>query len=306
VFTKKTLLTVFFSICLHLAYSQGNKKFEFAGTLQLSTREIITFKLQYQVLQNNQIEGTSLTDIFGKDRTLCKIKGNINSEGNKISFTETGNVSTKSDADINTFCFLNVKNASIKTIKGKAILQGNFTGTYEDGKKCASGQIYLISSDYIEQLANKYLNKEHIKNADTLQKLQDLNADLQEKTNKTYLHSNDVLRLNWTSSEIILELSDSRKADGDELAIYINNKKVLDRFVISNEKKTIVVPFTETKGNIRIEALNEGTLKSCTASITLRDNENNTHIVTIMNKGSNVVILLNKKKVAHETSTEPK
>jgi hypothetical protein len=80
----------------------------------------------------------------------------------------------------------------------------------------------------------------------------------------------------------------------------------LDRFVISNEKKTIVVPFTETKGNIRIEALNEGTLKSCTASITLRDNENNTHIVTIMNKGSNVVILLNKKKVAHETSTEPK
>ncbi|MDZ4668881.1 MAG: hypothetical protein SGJ00_13520 [bacterium] len=283
-----------------LAYCQEEKN-EFTGTLQLSTKEIITFKIQFKVLENGDIEGTSLTDIFGSDRTLSKIKGKINRTTQKISFQEISNISTMSNAESEEFCYLKVENASLKNEKGKSILKGNFIGQFQNGKKCASGYLYLISKAYIDQLAQKYLNKDVIKNEDSLLKMQQLNNDIQAKIGNTYLQSNQVLRLNWTSSEIIIEVSDSRKVDGDEIAIYVNGKKVLDSFVISKDKKTIVVPFTQAKGSIRIQALNEGTLKSCTANITLRDNEDNTNIVTIMNKGANVVILLNKTPKKNET-----
>lgn len=176
------------------------------------------------------------------------------------------------------------------------MIQGNFVGKYGNGEKCASGSLYLIGADYIDRLTKKYLNEDVIKNEDSLKKMQQLNEDIQAKVGNTYLQSNEVLRLNWSSSEIIIEVCDSRKADGDEIAIYVNGKKVLDSFVISKDKKTIVVPFPENKGSIRIQALNEGSLKMCTANITLRDKDNPTNIVTIMKKESNVVILLNKVK----------
>lgn len=291
-----TILVFFQFFFTHLAYSQEEKKFEFTGTLQLASKEIITYRIQFVELANGNIEGTSLTDIFGSDRTVSKIKGKIDTKRNKISFVETGNISTKSDADANTFCYLTVTNANIKLSNGKSVIQGNFLGKYGNGEKCASGSLYLIGADYIDRLTKKYLNEDVIKNEDSLKKMQQLNEDIQAKVGNTYLQSNEVLRLNWSSSEIIIEVCDSRKADGDEIAIYVNGKKVLDSFVISKDKKTIVVPFPESKGSIRIQALNEGSLKMCTANITLRDKDNPTNVVTIMKKESNVVILLNKVK----------
>ena len=284
------VFNVFFS---QLAYCQEEKN-EFAGTLQLESKEIITYKIQFKVSENGDIEGTSLTDIFGSDRTLSKIKGKINKTTHKISFEEIGNISTKSSAESEEFCYLKVENATLKLDKGKSILKGNFIGQFQNGKKCATGYIYLISKDYIDQLTQKYLNKDVIKNEDSLLKMKQLNNDIQAKIGSTYLYNNQVMRLNWLSADIIIEVSDASRADGDEIAIYVNGKKILDSFVIGKDKKTIVVPYTENKMSIRIQALNEGTLKSCTASITLRDNENNTNVVANMNKGANVVILLNK------------
>ncbi|MCF8253019.1 MAG: hypothetical protein K9I36_03620 [Bacteroidia bacterium] len=291
---KFQIYLVFFIILnFQHAYCQEDKN-EFSGTLQLNTKEIITFKLQYKVLPTGEIEGTSLTDIFGSDRTLCKIKGKINKETNKISFEEIGNISTKSNAELGDFCFIKVENASIKIEKGKKILKGNFTGYFQNGQKCTSGFLYLISKDYIDQLAQKYLNKDQQKNIDSLLNQQQQNTDVQAKIGSTYLKNNQVMRLNWTSSEIIIEVSDGSRADGDEIAIYVNGKKILDSFVITNEKKTIVVPFTESKGSIRIQALNEGTLKSCTTNLTLIDADKNTNVVANMDKGANVIIVLNK------------
>lgn len=283
------ILLVLFS---HLSNAQADKVYEFAGTLELSTKELITFKIQFKEIGEGKIEGNSLTDIYGEDQTKSTLKGHVNWETKKISFVEEANLDTKSKADPNTFCYIHATNLQIKSVQGKTIIQGSFTGKYLNGEKCIGGSIYLIETDYLKKMAKKYLPEAAVNNLDSVI-LAQKSASAKPKSN--ILKNKDVLNLKWTSDEIVIEVWDSRNIDGDEIALYVNGKKILDRFVMGPEKKTLVVPFTEKKGNIRIEALNEGKMKLCTANFTIRDGEASTEVVTVLKKNENVVVVLTKK-----------
>lgn len=265
------------------------------GTLQLATQEIISFKLTFKELEGGKIVGSSLTDIFGSDRTASKIIGKIDWKKKKLSFYETENISTKSTAESESFCYLQVDNATIKMVKGKTIIQGAFQGKFSNGKNCTNGQLYLIGSDYINALAKKYLNSDYLKNEDSLKKMQQQYTDISAKVGDNYLRSNEALSLAWKGEEIIIEVWDARQEDGDEIAIFVNEKKVIDRFVIKQEKKTLVIPFPKKQEAVlRIHGLSEGNFRLCTGNVTLRDGENATDVVAIMKKGENVIVKLKR------------
>ncbi len=292
---KSTLTLILFVVFSHLSKAQVDKFYEYAGTLELSTKELITFKIQFKEIGEGKLEGNSLTDIYGEDRTKSTIKGNVSWEAKKISFAEEANLDTKSKADPNTFCYINASNLQIKSVQGKTIIQGSFTGKYLNGEKCIGGSIYLIETDYLKKMAKKYLPEEVINNPDSFIFAQKTASAAKLAKGSNVLKNKDVLNLKWTSEEIVIEVWDSRNIDGDEIALYVNGKKILDRFVMGPEKKTLVVPFTEKKGNIRIEALNEGKMKLCTANFTIRDGEASTEVVTVLKKNENVVVVLTKK-----------
>lgn len=269
---------------------------ELVGTLQLSTQEIISFKLKFKELENGNIEGTSLTDIFGSDRTTSKIKGKIDWKKKKLSFHETSNISTKSTAEASSFCYLHVENASVKIVKGKTIVHGKFTGKFNNGEACGSGTLYLVGADYINELAQKYLSSDFIKNEDSLKKMQEKYTDIKAKVGENYIRSNEALSLEWKSSDIIIEIWDARQEDGDEIAIYVNEKKVIDKFIIKQEKKTLVIPYPKNnEAIVRIHGLSEGNFRLCTANLTLRDELNATDVVAIMKKGENVIVKLKRE-----------
>lgn len=292
----KQLFGLLFSLFLFFnSHSQQIKKNEFVGTLQLSDNTIITFKLNYTELADGKIEGTSLSDIYGADRTLSKITGTYNAASNKISFKETGNVSTKSASDLGLFCFINVANAKIKTTGDKTIIQGTFTGNFLSGKKCASGNIYLISSSYVEKLSDRFLTKKYIKNEDSLAIIKEKVNELKLQTNTSQLRHNELMKLNWTSNEIIIEVWDGQNEDNDEISIYINDKKVLDQFIIKKEKKQIIVPINQPINNIKIVAISEGIKAPCTANVGFVDGVSSTPIVAILKKGESTNIQIIKK-----------
>ncbi len=292
---KSILFLFLITIIPHLSVSQVDKIYEFAGTLELSTKELITFKLQFKESSNGKIEGTSLTDIYGSDRTKTTINGNVDWDNKKISFNETANLDTKSNADPKTFCYIQVNNARIKTTNGKSIIQGNFTGKFNTGEQCINGSIYLIGMDYLSDLAKKYMPNYSLNNIDSILTANANAKAANIKPKGTILKNNEVLKLNWTSQEIVIDVWDSRYNDGDEIAIYVNGKKVLDKFVMGGEKKTIVIPFTDKKGNIRIQALNEGTMKFCTANLTIRDGDTNSEVISYLKKNENAIVILNRK-----------
>jgi hypothetical protein len=292
---KSILLLLLIIFIPYLSISQTDKVYEFAGTLELSTKEIITFKLTFKELNDGKIEGSSLTDIYGIDRTKSTINGNVDWKNKKISFSENINLDTKSSADPSTFCYVHVSNAKIKTTNGKSIIQGNFSGKFGNGKQCINGTIYLIGLDYLSELAKKYLPNYSITDIDSILTAKANNKDAPVKIGGTILKNNEVLKLNWSSQEIVIDVWDSRYNDGDEIAIYVNDKKVLDKFVMSTEKKTIVIPFNEKKGSIRIQALKEGTMRYCTANLTLRDGEKNSEVISYLKKNENAIVVLNRK-----------
>ncbi len=287
------LLSLFFFS--RAAQSQINKNYEMMGTLQLASKQIISFKINFTELESGNIEGTSLTDIFGSDRTASKIKGNIDWKNKKLSFYETENMNTKSKAQSESFCYLQVNQASIKNIKGKTIVQGEFSGKFQNGQVCGNGMLYLIGSDYLNELTKKNLNVDHSKQEDSLKIAQQQYTDISAKVGNHFLRSNEALNLAWKSDELIIDIWDARKADGDEISIYIDEKKIIDRFVIQQEKKTLVIPFpSQSEAVLRIHGLSEGNYRLCTANLTLRDGETATDVVAIMKHKENVIVKLKR------------
>lgn len=290
---KQYLIFIFSFFIQNNLISQEVKKHEYIGTLQLSDKTLITFKLSFKELSGGAIQGTSLSDIYGADRTLSKIEGSISPDKKIISFREVGNVSTKSQADLNTFCFIEVKNAKIKTSRDKNIIQGSFVGKFNSGKKCAEGYVYLISADYVNKLADDLLTSKTIKNPDSLAMIKRKVDELKNRTNNHILKGNESLNLTWSSSDIIIDVWDGQKEDADEISIHINGEQVLDKFIITNQKKTIIVPIKNKMSTVTITAISEGNSAPCTANIILRDGKQEIPITAVLKKGESTKVNIN-------------
>ncbi len=293
---KKYLIFLFFLFFIKNSYSQNNSNFEFIGTIQLTNSELLTFKINYTEFENGKIEGTAITDIYGTDRTKSKIEGNINRKENKISFRELSNISTKSNSNESDFCFINLNNAKINTVKSKTIIQGSFIGKYKNGEECARGSVYLISTNYLEVLEKKILESDKIKKHDSISVIKEKIAEYKTKSENTILNNKEDIKINWTSNEVIIEVWDGEREDYDEIGISVNNKMVLDRLILKQQKKSIIVPFNGETTTIKVIGINEGNSSPCTANILLKDGENNTPIITVLKKGQYATLTLVKEK----------
>jgi len=271
---------------------------DYVGTLELEDQSIITFRLQFKDIGNGQIEGHTLTDIFGKDKTKSTIQGTFNKQKGVLSFTEKSNVNSISKEPVESFCFLHVTNASLSSIRGKSFIQGRFIGKFASGEQCAKGKFFMVKT---EDVTNKLeeLNKQGKKTVASIIPEQP-SKDTQPKDVKDkevgdmLLKNNDVKKFNWQSEEVLLEIWDSKYNDGDEIAIYVNGKKVQDRFVLDSVKKTLVLPFEGPEMLIRVEALEEGTMKLCTATLSLIDKEKRTTMVTVLKPKQKAILRLVK------------
>jgi hypothetical protein len=286
------IFSIFF---FNAAVAQTVKETEFVGTLQLPGDVIITYKLKYVETGGGRIEGTTTTDFQGTDKTISKIIGNISSGGDKISFQETENISTKSSEDESTFCYIHLNNAKIKTIGNKTVIQGQFKGKLKNGDKCVDGYVYLIGASFLDMLAQKVADSDKFKNNDTVNKLLNTYNEMVKKDKITELKSNEVLSINWASGDVIIEVWDGSVEDGDEITIYVNGKVVLEKFGITQQKKTIVVPKQDKVTELKFVAVSEGTKPSCTVNVLIKDNNESHPLRTVLRKGESAIVKLIKK-----------
>lgn len=291
---KKFFFYLTLAIFPTLILAQNKNTYEFVGTLQLSNNELISYKLNFNDVGKGKIEGSSVSDIYGDDRTKSIVKGNINFKEQKISFIETANLSTKSKAKDNEFCYLTVRNATFKTVRGKTVLQGKFIGKLPDGTSCANGSLYMVSTSYLQQLENNYLTADKIKDADTLNSLKTKIETLKQRAEKNTLKSNETLQVNWQSNEIILEIWDGEQEDLDEIAVFVNDKKIVDKLILRRQKKVFIIPLDEAASTIKITGLYEGLSAPCTANINLKDGMEIIPIISVLKKGESNTINIRK------------
>ncbi len=259
----------------------------FVGFLTLEDQSVISYKVSFTELENQKIEGFSITNFEGKEKTKTIIKGQINKELTRISFSETSNVSTLSKAQINEFCFVNVVNAEIKDKNGIPIIIGDFIGKYLNDSICAKGKIYLVK------------NEEKIKgNNDSARKQKTLieNNLISENANENQLKSNQTLGINWSSEKIKIDLWDAAIIDGDSISIFLDDKIVLENYEIKSVKRTIEIAVEEGIHLIKVLALNEGTSPPNTVNFILSDNQKSHIVTTKLKKSESAQVKIIKTK----------
>lgn len=246
-------------LCL-LTICNLNAQFEnkniFIGYLTTTSKDLISYQLEFDINENNSISGESTTDIYGKNKTKSLIEGTYDPQKKVVSFKEIQNTSTKSSSSKEEFCFIQCQDLIIKEIKGKEILVGKFKGKYLNGESCASGSIYLSSK---KQLENEQINFSHIDSV--------LNNNLEYKT----ISAKSIISIPWKSKSINFLVWDGSAEDNDIISIYFNNQPVKENVSIKNTKQHIEIPIKNQKGQLKIKAISTGNEGKNTVNLLLID-----------------------------------
>lgn len=279
-----SVVVIYFSF-FHVSFAQKMNDYEFIGALTTANHDIISYKIKFKQLDDGKIEGVSYTDFYGEDNTESKIVGTLDLKKDLLSFKEVKNITSKSDEDQSIFCYVNVDNVKIRTVRGKRIIQGSFIGLYSNKEKCAEGSIYLAGKELLEALN---ITNDSIRKIDSLMKENGLNKEVK------FLKKNDKINFSITEDKIVFDVWDGYKEDGDVIDIYFNDELIEKDFVIKNDKKTFKIPFQGNKAIVKIVAVNEGETKPNSVNFMFKNNDEYTPVVSNLKTGEEVTIIFNR------------
>ena len=263
----------------NLGFSQNS--INYLGTLILSNNTPISFQLKLNE-HNGNVNGTSITNIGTENETKSEITGLYFKSDKSFQLQETQILYTKSEAPLNTFCYINM-NLSFKGMFGSKRLEGTFTGNFLDSTECASGKIILMEEKKLKKKIEKVKKK--------------IEKKYPEKYNDTalvqetkILKNGDDFIVNWKSKKVILFVWDANKEDGDKIELKINNNIILYNFETQNKRKKIKYRLQEGENIIEIKAINLGMSPPNTSHIELMDSKIKYHIITQLELGKSAII----------------
>ena len=274
------LIIVFIST---LTYSQNT--FSYLGTLILSNNTPISFSLELQE-DKGVVNGYSITNINTHIETKSEISGLYFKKDKSFQLQETQILQTKSEAALNTFCYINM-NLNIKGKFGAKRIEGTFTGNFLDSIKCASGKIVMMERTKLEKKIEKIKKKVEKKYNEKYQ-----DTSLVKRTK--ILKDGDDFTINWEGKKLRLFIWDANMEDGDKIQLTINGNIILDNFETTNKRKEIKCKLVDGENTIEIKATNLGTSPPNTSRIELVDNKTKYPIITQLELGKTAIIKIIK------------
>jgi hypothetical protein len=268
------------------------KNFEFLGTIIGDNDMPYSYKLVFKLAQG-KLSGYSICDIGGSNETKAFIEGTLNDSTGQISFKEKDLAYTKYANDVSNMCFIHAK-GKLNAKKGKTEIQATFTGYYKNANKiCDNGKIMLFSlKDVYSQLIQlgKVLNNK--KNKDTLSNelLKSINPlknvdDIQEVSNK------GILRYNFNSNKVNMEIWDDGVEDNDRISISVNDSLIESNYKITKQNQILSLTLKPKSYNvIKITAENEGLYSPNTVKVILNDKTRKNLVLSRLSKGESFFI----------------
>lgn len=280
-----------FSLCL-TNLLQG-QHYEFIGAIRPKGLSAIDIKLSFKVDAQGNVQGTSITDFYGANQTVSEIVGRLDQEQQLLSFKETENLNTHSEAEASSFCFIEVRNLKLSLKNDSALMSAPFKGTYADGSACAEGTISLMKAQYLEhailaEMANPSSAERPKNQVPKMEKP----ALLETLDPKKPLKHGSLVPLAWDSDSIRLELWDSFEEDGDRVDVFVNGTKELSNFKVKERKQAFVFVPKARPFVIKIVATNEGSNPPSTVHANLIDGATVQATVVKLKKGESVEIQL--------------
>ena len=273
---------IFSLILLHttmfLLQAQGSINFEFTGALVLPDNQSITYKIVVNEINNEKISGYTITDFDGTNQTKSLISGTWNRKKDLLTFEEMNNLSTKSEVDESSFCFIKIDAIKIRTIVPNSVLQGKFKGELPSGKLCAEGTLTAASKNY--HSAKKQILKSVIKKVEAKELISTVG-----NPNDSILTANEKILINNWGDSVAIQIWDGNIQDNDIIDIYIDGKLFKDHILLQQKMQTIVLPSTQQKFTVKIVAGYEGFSGKNTVNFRMKNTSDTNDYVSDLSKG---------------------
>ena len=131
-FMRKSIFIIF---SLFIGFANGQEsQYNYLGTLLLPNNSTISFSIHFNE-ENGVVNGYSLTNIGNPNETKSDISGMYFKKEKSFQLQETQILSTSSEADLSTFCFIHA-NLSFKGRFAKKRLEGEFVGLFANNDTC--------------------------------------------------------------------------------------------------------------------------------------------------------------------------
>ena len=253
---------------------------KYLGTIILENNKPMSFSLDL-IEKNGIVSGYSLTNLGTKDETKSEIQGVYFKEDKSFQLQETQIIYTKSEAPINSFCYIRM-NLKQKNRFTKKLLEGNFTGNFLDSSECARGKILLAEKSIIEKKIKK------------IEKKIEKKLEKEEIIETKILKDGDNLNINWKAKYLTIKIWDSNQEDGDKINLEINSDVILDNYETKNKAKKIKYKLNKGKNKIIIEATSLGKSPPNTSRIELIDKNKKYPILTQLDLNKSITIYIKK------------
>lgn len=274
---KKIQAFVLFLFIHHLVSAQ--LEHEFIGAIKLNDSTVISYLLNFKE-ENGNVTGYSITDLLGPDETKNIIEGKYDSSTKEFSFKENDIEYTKSEYLQQDFCYINFK-GKLKVSNKSSFIKGNFMGFFDNDEACIDGEIHLIGSEQLYLKLNRLDEKvAKSKRIDSITKSKVSFVKMLDSIKTNSLKEGENTSVFWNSNKLTFEIWDAGKEDGDVISILVDGKNVLKNFTIAHDVKRVEIDLENRLTEIRIEAVNEGSIPPNTANIKLYDSNKEIDLFT--------------------------
>jgi len=256
-------------------------EYNYLGTLFLSSNSVISFSIHFNE-ENGVVSGYTLTNITTPDETKSNLSGIYFKKDKSFQLQETQIISSSSEADLSTFCFIHA-NLSFKGKFRNKRLEGDFVGLFTNNDTCAKGKVLLMEQEKLEKKVKKV--KKRIK------KLEEKKAAvLQTKQ----LKDGDDFVIKWEADDLKLFIWDANEEDGDRIQLKINEKIILYDYSTKRKRKRIKYKLKEGENIIEIKAISLGTSPPNTSRIELVDSKTKYPVITQLTLDKSAIISIMK------------
>ena len=282
----KKILLCLFTISYTLLFSQKTEKY--SGIITLGDGSPLIFEMEF-IQDKGIVNGFSITGKGTPDETKSDISGIFNKNTKTYKLKETQVLSTNSEADLNTFCYINMEITEIGKLSLKRY-EGKFTGYFTNGDKCASGKIILMEKEKLEKKVEKIKKKVE-------KKIEKKKKKEEEKINvmsTKVLKDGDDMLIKCYSDKITIYIWDANQEDGDKISLVVNDKYLLKNFTTKRKRKKIKYKLKKGENIIEITAENLGSTPPNTSRIEIVDSKIKYPIITQLELNKTAIIKIVK------------
>ena len=283
----RNLFTIIIILFTFNISAQKVNKINYSGILTLNNGTPLAFEMEL-IEKGGIVNGFSVTGKETTDETKSDISGIYNRNTKTYKLKETQVLSTNSEAELNTFCYIDMEIKEVGKFTLKR-MEGEFTGYFTNGEKCASGKIVMMEKEKLEKKVEK-IQKKVEKKIEKQKKKEKENIVLETKI----LKDGDDMFIKWNSDKIIIYIWDADMEDGDKIDLIINGKEILKDFKTKRKRKKIKYKLKEGENTIEIKATNLGTSPPNTSRIEIVDSKIKYPIITQLELGKSAIIKIIK------------